>query len=79
MSKLDYVKHSFLDFDRHHGYGLSEEDIKFLIEQASKFEEIQKSWWWLERRTHDSNTPMSVVRYFLHDIKKYFEPYKEDE
>jgi G3E family GTPase len=54
------------------------ENIVILKEKAKKFDELQKLWWWLDRRTHDGKTPSSVIRYFLIDAKKYFEPYKEE-
>lgn len=54
------------------------DNIKTLKEKAEKYDELQKLWWWLDRRTHDGVTPTSAIRYFLNDAKKYFEPHKED-
>lgn len=48
-----------------------------LKEKADKFDELQRWYWWLERRTFDGKTPKVSVETFLKGIKEYFEPYDE--
>lgn len=47
-------------------------------EKAKRYDELQKWFWWLERRTHNGRTGKYVLRLFLKGIKEYFEPYKEE-
>lgn len=51
--------------------------IEALKEKAEKFDELQKWYWWLERRTHDGKSTKVNVETFLKGIKEYFEPYDE--
>jgi hypothetical protein len=44
-------------------------------EKAKRYDELQKWFWWLERRTTDEKTPKVHLRTFLKGISEYFVPY----
>ena len=53
---------------------MSNDEMKI---KAEKYDELQKWFWWLERRTNGGNTSKTNVETFLTGIKEYFEPYED--